>query len=559
MDWDGHEIEARSSGGENEFRALYRICAGSCEEAVFSPPILDYLALGGSDVYLHWTWDGDREAIDGFNVYMDDNHVGCISPHFDSAPFPRPACGRSAEFQVTAFATPFDCRRPLRESPRSNTEVRTEPPCPRTVQVTFSGLHTYSVGYYNGPIQGQFFVNDGEGIVFDASAGGGRGLRLESHSAYDIWADVWDWISERRARCGIGGSCPYGTSGPNSVTVELGRDDDLTFGGTISDDDGHTLFDGEYSVRGRHIVPGPVTIRGWKMDLIVLIDMGVDPGGSGQPDLIVSDVTQDEASGQLLIAVFNGAGPLESQDIAVRLERITDGEIIDSPTWEDVTLAPGEVRVLHDPALGVEPRDLRVIIDPDNNIDEVDEGNNTYETPLVLRVQFQELYIQRPCLESRIVDQRSEFVFRGYVSHRTPEQGLDRVGGVVRIPESGYFYVHWGGPESEERRTLGGDLYALEFEMPRDGSLYIGISGEEVDPWGVDAIPSDPDGMGYVRVLYEPDALLAEEPEPTAVLAGRTYPHLPGLFYSEGGGSCDDPNCDPYCWFYATWRVTRVH
>ena len=95
--------------------------------------------------------------------------------------------------------------------------------------------------------------------------------------------------------------------------------------------------------------------------------------------------------------------------------------------------------------------------------------------------------------------------------------------------------------------------------MPRDGSLYIGLTGEEVDPWGVDAIPSRPDSVGYVRVLYEPDALLAEAPEPTAVLEGRTYPHIPGLVYSEGGGSCDDPNCDTACWFNVEWRITRVH
>lgn len=555
-DWDGHEIEAESSGGENRFRALYRICTGSCEEAVFSPPILTYLALGGSDVYLHWTWDGDREAIDGFNVYMDDNHVGCISPYFDSAPFPRPPCGRSAEFEVTAFVGPLDCRRPLRESPRSNTEVRTEPPCPRTVQVTFSALRTYNVGYYNGPIMGEFFVNDGEGIVFDASAGGGRGLRLESHSAYAIGEDIWDWISEQRARCGIGGSCPYGTSGPNSVTVELGPSDDLTFGGTISDDDGHTLFDGEYTVSGTDITPGPVTIRGWKMDLIVLIDMPMDPGASGRPDLVISDVTRDETSGQLLIAAFNGAGRLESQDIAVRVERITDGEIIGSHGWEDVTLASGEVRVLRDPTLVLEPRDLRVIIDPDNGIIETDETNNTYETPLVLRVEFLELDVMRACLESRIVDLVSEFVFRVYVSRRTPAHGEDRFGGLARFPESGYFYYGSGHPDSS--RTLGGELYTLEFEMPRDGSLYIGITGEEVDPWGVDAIPSDPDRVGYVRVLYEPDSLLAEEPEPSWVMEGRTYPHLPGLVYSAGGQSCDDPNCDEGCWFWVVWRITRV-
>jgi hypothetical protein len=556
-DWDGHEIEAESSGGENQFRALYRICAGSCEGAAFAPPILTHLGLAGSEVYVHWTWDGDRAAIDGFNVYMDDNHVGCISPHFDSAPFSRPPCGRSSQFEVTAFEGPFDCRRPLRESPRSNSEVRTEPPCPRTVQVTFSGLHTYQLGYYNGPIMGQFFANEGEGIVFDASSGGGRGLRLEPHSAYDIRADIWDWISEHRARCGIGGSCPYGTSGPNSVAVELGPDDDLTFGGTITDGDGRTLFDGEHTVSGRDITPGPVTIRGWKMDLIVLIDVTIDPGASGRPDLVISDVTQDEASGQLLIAVFNGAARLESRDIAVRLERIADGEIVGSHSWEDVTLAPGEVRVLHDPALVVEPRDLRVIIDPDNDIDEVEEGNNTYETPLVLRVEFLELDVMRRCLESRIVDLVSEFVFRAYVSHRAPGHGEDRFGGLARFPESGYFYYGSGHPDNS--RTLGGELYTLEFEMPRDGSLYIGLTGEEVDPRGVDAIPSSPDRMGYVRVLYEPDSLLAEEPEPSYVFEGRTYPHLPGLVYSEGEQSCDDPNCDLGCWFWVVWRITRVH
>lgn len=560
-EWDGHVITVRSTGGNDGrwFETQYRICAGSCASADFPPPVLSLFSVG-SDKQLIWMWDGDRDNIDGFKVYVDGSHAFSVPADTSSQSILGygPLCGSEGrEFYITAY-------RDDRESPPSNTRTWSSIPCDRVVQVTFDALYTYHLGddewwaHGNsvGPIYGNFWVSaDREyHFPFHAVDYGDRwgerdgGYRLQ-HTHYYPVQGIFDWVHTQMASC-LGDGCPlYDAPESNHVAVELGPYDDLTFGARIMDVDSDNpddiLFEAERTISSDDLRPGHYFIDDRNMELEVLVDILVGPevGGGELPDLTVTDVTNHEESGQLRIHVFNNAANLENQDIAVNLVRISTNEQIDLRTWEDVSIPSGGERVLQSSGLVLDASDLRVIVDPDNAIDEVSDRNNIYETPVVMRVEFVRLFTGSPCDSFLSCD--SEFRFSLRAGHGPSSSDVTWVGGAVRYPESGEVVVDTCGDEWYDYDGWyldGQPRYTFEFEMPVEENVYIMATGFEEDP-------ITDDSLGLIFAEYGPR---------------DNYGHNADLYHAQSTGpsvsECSEgpPLGWDYFGFDGWWRITRV-
>lgn len=561
-EWDGRVLIQRSSGSESgrSFEVEYRICAGNCDSSEFPPPILSLLHHG-SEKTLIWSWDGgDRDTIDGFKVYMDGNYIFSLPTdvYTSSVRHLEPLCGLEGrrEFSMTAYRGDL-------ESPHSNLAYWSSQPCPRSIQVTFEGLSTFYLGDDEwwadgtvGPIYGNFSAegSNAETLSFFAVDYGNRwgerdrGYRLRNTRYYPVQG-IFDWVHTQMASC-LGNGCPlYTASEVNFVTIELGPYDDLTFGAWIRDvDSGNaddTLFDGQRTLDHDEIRPGLFSVRDRNMELTISIDVMVGPQAGADPDLTITDVTQEEESGQLRIHVFNNASDLIDQDMEVRLERL-DGTHVVTETWETVTIPSGGSRILQGGALVLEPSDLRVILDPEDRITESNEDNNIYETPVTMRVEFISVWAHH-CNENScsIFDCDSEHVFHVYAGFGTDRHEVNWVGRNVRFPEDGHLRA-CGGPAicdtdpDEDWRMEGNERYIFEFEMPADEDLFIMVTGAEQDTI------SNNDSLGYVLHSYGSDESWGDR-EAT---------------YSDDYGErciCDDTFCIPCSnGLTAWWRITRV-
>ena len=565
-DWDGHAITVDSSGGHqgHSFRAQYRICADSCEEAAFAPPFLTLWRGIGNQLRLQWTWDGDESAINGFRLYVNGNFYRAFRPDQRSWEIPsdlEPSCGERLEFQVTAFEGPTPV--PNRESPVSNIRFLEGSPCPRTVRVTFDRLKTYNLedGDPNrnwderrlGPISGSFCAHGSTEECLSFSGNDfPHGLMLQSEHTHSIQG-LFNWIlAEMSHLCSPPSACPhYFAPESNFVTVDLGLGDDLTFSGVIYEQDNRTYgqaFNASDSISADDIRRGySRTIRDRQIELTVLLDVvsSYEAGASteaGRPDLTITDVDQHEPSGQLRIHVSNNGGDLTNTDIAVALARISTNEMIGVHTWENVTIPAGEQRTLQSSSLVMEPGDLRVIVDPDNAIEETYEGNNIYETPVLMRVEFVQLGVPGyPC--EGFLDQEGELWFLFDVGYGPSWDDANWVGYRVRYPESDYHELDTSSSSRWDPWNLEGpERYTFEFEMPVDENLYISIQGHEHDI-------TREQSMGRIGAEYGPDANYGDRSDEYSSRSSGVGTEYCGEW--EGIGPT-------YFGFEAWWRITRL-
>ncbi|MGB9299399.1 MAG: hypothetical protein WCD51_02270, partial [Anaerolineae bacterium] len=501
---------------------------------------------------LQWDWGGVSGEMVGFKLYINGAFNGnSFTRDARSWVLPEsmePTCTETVELQLTAFRG--NTFTPDQESPLSEAVVLEGPPCPRSVRVTFDRLDTFDLRDESkmdgdqGPIFGIFGVND-ESISFDASdyPDGFTLTPWVSYNIQDIFDTVWPW------ELGCWETmCPYHVPDANYVTVELGPDDDLAIFGIIYDWD-YNMYEeivhGRQSIPFDDIVPGALEISDGQGLLTVQIDVLVGPEAGPLPDLVISDLTSAE-DGQLRIHVFNNAADLVNQDITVQVERLSTGEVLETPTWPNMTIpSGGEVR-LEQPDLLLEPHDLRVIVDPgpDSTIEEMNERNNVYETPVVMRVEFTEL-LAFPC--ESFLDLEAEHWFYLSVAHGpSPEEAVS-VGGRRRYPASGTveldtyedrvgddpdYWAHWYPSQDDP------DRFVVEFEMPVDDTVYIEASGYEDDP-------VQDDRLGYISAEYGPDVNYGDSDD--------TYSdHSPDQ-------GCNEGHPRDYFGFYAWWRITRVY
>ncbi|MBN1180346.1 MAG: thrombospondin type 3 repeat-containing protein [Anaerolineae bacterium] len=562
-DWDGHVITVRSADGDEGrwFEAQYRLCVNTCDETAFPAPLL---ALNhGRDDLLIWQWDGDMGRLAGYRIYRDGSSIAMVGRSADPirvliANRWQPLCGRRHEFSVTAFGEDG------RESPHSNVVAWEGEACPRVVRVTFESITTFDLGDDEwwadgesvGSIVGNFWASGStdQRLEFSAVDYGEwagermRGYRLRHNQTYsiqEIFDQIWTWIAGSM-------SSPYRVPDHNTVTVELGPDDDLTFGGLIVDADtgnpSDTLFDGQHTMPAGEVVPGVYTIRDRNIELTVLVDVIVGPEVGDLPDLVITNVDAHE-SGQLRIHVFNNAAPLVSQDIEVNLVRISANTQVGVFTWEDVTIPSGGALTLQLAEPLLEPYDLRAILDPANHIPEMYDGNNIFETPVVVRVEFLEARGAH-CSESgcSIFDCDSEWVFSLWAGYGPSASDVTWVAFHERFPRSddlvacSHDACMGHASSDEDWRMEGDDRYAFEFEMPAGENVYVLVTGYESDVWTSD----DP----FASPIYQ-----------YASRDGWGARDDPYTGYLLAESSCNDAFCSE-CGdqsVSARWRITRVH
>jgi hypothetical protein len=363
------------------------------------------------------------------------------------------------------------------------------------------------------------------------------GYRISSDREYAI-QDILDWIQIEPGSC-LGEGCPrYSGSEVNFVTVQVGAYDDLTFGGTIYDADSRNpsdlLFDREYTLAADEILPGRYTFRDRNIELTVLVDVVVGPEAGDLPDLVITDVDTQEDSGQLRIHIFNNAASLVDADVSVHIVRASTNESLALPIWQHVNLPSGGSLTLQSSELVMEPSDLRVIIDPDNQIAEMDERNNIYETPAVLHIEMIEFFTGRA--GENLFQCSAEGYFHVWVGYGLPGGDIEWVSR-VRYPASGHFTYIEDNPiwchRDDPGPWLGG---FIDVEIPPDENLYLFIEGWERD-WA-----SDDDYLGEIMVEYTPAENFG---------AGSSD------WVESTGGYCDDARPRGFPCFRTHWRITR--
>jgi hypothetical protein len=508
-DWDGHVITVRSDGGDDGrwFEVQYRLCSGSCEDAAFPAPLA--LLSHGRDDLLIWQWDGDLRRLAYYDVYIDGSRImrmtGSEAVSSMSVAGYAPLCGGRREFSVVAVGEDG------RESPRSNRPAWEADACPRVVRVTFDSISTFYLGDDEwwadgnsvGPIGGSFWAagSTDERLDFTAVDYGEwaweriRGYRLQHTHYYpiqSIFDQIWVWITGSM-------SSPYRAPDRNYVTIELGPDDDLTFGGYIYDADtgnpSDTLFDGRHTIPAGEVRPGRYTIWDRNIELTVLIDVIVGPEAGPEPDLTITNVDIHEPSGQLRVHVFNNASDMaEPADITVHWVPVGSGTVVDSRTWEDVQIPSGGSRILQSGELvegGI--GGMIFVLDPNEAIPDGNRGNNTFEVPLRMRVEF--LEARGPhCSESgcSIFDCDSEWVFSLWAGYGPSESDVSWVAYHERFPSSGDLVAcaHdacMGHAASDADWIMeGDDRYVFEFEMSASDNVYVLVTGYESDVWTSD-------------------------------------------------------------------------
>jgi hypothetical protein len=557
MEWDGRELIASGMGPDGEtFSARYRICSPTCDETALAPPILD---PPGGDI-IRWHWDGNEEWIDGFVMFVNGT---MYDAHEQIAPSRRsldisdfdPECGEVFEFQIFAFGGDT-ADGTYRQSPHSNSQYRRGGTCPRTVLVTFLSMDPFALGSRQGPISGTFWANDVSLIAefrdgppsFDATD------EIEHYIEPGHFFNIADLFSEIES---YASGHPFSTwnyaPSVNYVEVELGPYEDLTFGANISKEGGGSAFEGDAFIHAGEIVPGEYVVYDNGINMTVLVDVLVGPEAGGAdhlPDLTITDITAHPDSGWLQIHLFNNASDLIDQSIEVNLVNMSTNEQIDFITAYNVTIPSGGDFILEHP-VDTEPYNLRAIVDPDNEIDETNDGNNVFETPARLRVEFTQLRWGRAVCES-FLKQSGEFRFRMWVGHRSPDGDITWIRETTH-PWAGTVDVDWSDswPDDDDPSSwppgwvLDGDSsIQFEFDIPADHNLVIKADGYEVDPGGV----SSDDYAGSVFVEYLPE---------------MDYGNRPNAYLNESTGYHDCPDAPPAGWdefnFYIWWRITRIH
>jgi hypothetical protein len=241
----------------------------------------------------------------------------------------------------------------------------------------------------------------------------------------------------------------------------------------------------------------------------------------------------------------------EPRDITVHWVNVAVGgsTVVGSRTWEDVQIPSGGSRILQ----SGEPVEggiggMLFVLDPNENVPDGNRGNNTFETPLRMQVEFLEVGAPH-CSECScsIFDCDSEWVFKLWAGYGPSESDISWVAFHERFPGSGDLIacghdacMYKDSPD-EDWVMEGDERYTFEFEMPAAENVYVLVTAIEVDVW------TDDDSFASPIYQYTPRDNWGV----------RDDPHS-GSLASEGG--CGDWFCsecrEGNVW--ARWRITKV-
>jgi hypothetical protein len=385
--WDGIARMAWSNTLEGRFRLTYRVTPlyghppGHRIGLDLEMPPPTNLRIGFYT--LHWRYP-ESEPIDGFRVFLDGELQWIEPPDARQSYLPyewlNPPCGEVYEFTVDAY---------LGEdwSPPSNTvTVEGGAPgsedCERTYVIEFQSVETGILSNdedhdgWIGPVYGSFYVNDQE-VRFDSRCHWGRYcdyMGFEAARTYDVRTLTSHW-----------------GPGPARFMLSAGLDEDIVAGFDIRDQDSapwndddtvcadYTTIHAEDLGRADTFQIGFTNI-GCIVTLTVnptLDSPAIDPSGRPPlPQLAVTDLNVDEATGQLEIQVINnGHATWPGRDLDV-IARWPSGELIGQYTFPELVLRPGDATILKHPDLvptGHPPLGACLLLDPGNMVPEEED------------------------------------------------------------------------------------------------------------------------------------------------------------------------------------------
>jgi hypothetical protein len=296
------------------------------------------------------------------------------------------------------------------------------------------------------------------------------------------------------------------------------------------------------------IRPGRYALQQGQIRVVFLIDVLVGPEVGSEPDLTITNV--DEFEGQLRVHVFNNAADMaEPMDITVHWVPVGSGTVVGSRTWEGVQIPSGGSRILQ----SGEPVEggiggMIFVLDPNEAIPDGNRGNNTFETPLTMRVEF--LRVGAPhCSESgcSIFDCDSEWKFNFWVGYGPSESDITWVAFNERFPRTDHLLacghdacMYKDSPE-EDYIMEGDARYTFEFDMPAAENVYVKVHATELDFWTSD------DQFASPMYQYAP----------RDNWGARSDPYSGNLAAEDG---CNDALCstcrEGNVW--ARWRITKV-
>lgn len=298
-EWDGHVIQAESSGGEpggHGFTVRYHLCSPTCEATALQPPFISRFTTDRDRIHLYWDWEGDIRTIEGFKLYLNGNFIEAL-PRDQRDTIWRQSgifCVDEWEFSMTTYGGPSP-HDPDIESHPSNTVIWDSAPCQKHIRVTFETLNIHNPPADEGgrrtpgPLYGTFTAAAGantETLSFDAVHCMGPiekcfGLKLPAGEHGVQW--LFDAIQRSIDSCIPGLPCHgrhYSAPGTDTVTIRVNPGDDLTVRSHIMDADERNpddvLFDGQATIHTGDLSPDTshtLTIHGDYLDLIIRVDL----------------------------------------------------------------------------------------------------------------------------------------------------------------------------------------------------------------------------------------------------------------------------------------------
>jgi hypothetical protein len=381
--WDGIARTLTSEPLEGRFRITYRVTPLHGEPPghrigldTDMPPPTDLRIVGFS---LHWRYP-DEEPIDGFRIFLNGELQWTEPAHARDSNLPyewlHPPCGQTYEFTVDAiFEDDWSY-------PSNTVSVHGGDPgsedCDRTLIVEFQEVETFDLsndedhGTWIGPLYGSFYVNDQE-VRFNSRCRWGRYcdyIGFEDYSTYGVRLLTSHW-----------------GPGPARFTLNVGIDEDITVGFEIRDQDiaawnkDDLVCSDSRTVRSETL-GGESTIsvggdydQGCRVTLTINPTLGspaTNPSGlPPRPQLAVTDLSVDEATGQLEIHITNaGYATWPGRDLDV-IVRWRSGTLIGQYTFPALVLRPGESTILKHPDLVPSPHPplgACVLLDPGNMV-----------------------------------------------------------------------------------------------------------------------------------------------------------------------------------------------
>ncbi len=305
-EWDGHVIQADSSGGEpggHSFRVRYHLCNPSCEQTALQPPVITRYTPDRDRIYLDWDWEGDIRTIAGFKLYVNGNFVQEIPREERRISWRQGGgvlCLDEWEFHLTAYGGP-DAHEPDIESSPGNSIFWEGVPCEKHIRVTFETMNLHNPpqdegGHRTpGPLYGSFDVTTGgtiHSLSFDAVEcvpfpfppfERCYGYKLNGGEHGVQW--LFDSIHHSIDGCTPGLPCharSFSASDTDTLTVQVNPGDDLTIGAHIVDvdegplNDNDVLFNGHITLDTGELSPDVTltrSISGEFMDVVVKIDL----------------------------------------------------------------------------------------------------------------------------------------------------------------------------------------------------------------------------------------------------------------------------------------------